>query len=98
MSREQIYYTVIGCGVCIIVAAVVWQVWPEKEEPLDPPPVVAQKLESSASTEQQVKAAHDFIRHGPAARSEVRAAITQHERYEPEVVAPLVQATMKNRD
>ena len=98
MSREQIYYTVIGCGVCIIVGVVVWQVWPERVEPLEPPPVLAQTLDSSASTEQKVKAANDFVRHGPAARMEVRSAITQHSRYEPEVVAPLVQATMKNRD
>ena len=98
MSREQIYYTTIGCGVLIIVGVVVWQVWPEPVEPLPPPGVLAQTLDSSASKEEKVKAANGFVRHGPVARLEVRSALSQHKVYEPEVVEPLVQATMKNRD
>ena len=98
MSREHIYYATIGCGLLVIVAIAVWQFWPEQVEPLPPPAVVAQTLDTSSQTEQQVAAANQFVRHGPAARQEVRTALTQHQRYEPEVVEPLVQATMKNRD
>ena len=97
MNREHIYYTIIGAGLLLVVAIVVWQVWPESTEPLDPPAVLSQKLET-APPAQKVKAAQDFVRHGAAARTEVRAALEQHQRYEPEVVAPLLQATMKNRD
>lgn len=97
MNREKIYYSAIGGGLLCFVLIIVWQVWPDPIEPLDPPGVLAQRLET-APPDQKVKAANDFVRHGEAARSEVRSALSQHQRHEPEVVAPLLQATMKNRD
>ena len=98
MNREPIYYTTIGGGLLVIVAIAIWQFWPEHVEPLPPPAEVAQTLDNSSQTEQQVAAANQFVRHGPAARQEVRTALNQHQRYDPEVVEPLVQASMKNRD
>jgi len=98
MKREHIYYAVIGVGLLIIVGTVVWQFRPEPTEPLPPPEVVAEQLDTADSTEQRVQAARTFVRHGEAARQQVRTALEQHQRYEPEVVEPLVAATMKNRD
>ena len=98
MRRDHVYYAIIGAGLLTIVGLVIWQVRPEPEEPLDPPEVLVQKLNSNASKEEKVKAARDFIRHGEAARREVRVAVNQHQQYDREVVAPLLQATAKNRD
>lgn len=98
MRREPIYYAVIGVGVLAIVGVVVWNTWPEQREPLPPPQVLAEQLDNATTKEERVEAARAFIRHGDAARVEVRAALEQHKQYEAEVVAPLLQATMKNRD
>ncbi len=98
MKRESIYYTVIGAGILVILAVVMWQFWPAANKPLDPPEVVAQRLDSSPTKEGKVQAAQDLVRHGPAAREQIRAAISHYEDYEPEVVAPLAQAAMKSED
>ena len=98
MKREHLYYSIIGVGLMVIVGIIIWSVLPEPTEPLATPEVLTQQLNSDAPTDQKVKAAQDFIRHGEAARTEVRAALVNHQSHEPEVVAPLVQATMKNRD
>lgn len=98
MKRDHIYYTVIGAGLLIIIAAVLWTTWPDAEEPLAPPVALAQQISSNAPKEEKVKAAQDFIRHGEAARVEIRTALDSYEQQPPEVVAPLLQATMKTRD
>lgn len=98
MKREPILIAVIAGGLLLMIAIAVYNYWPSRAEPLPPPAVVAQQLTASESIDVQVKAAHDFIRHGPAARVEVRTALQQHARFSPDVVAPLLQATAKNRD
>jgi hypothetical protein len=98
MKREPVYYTVISVGMAVILALLIWQFWPQPAVTLDPPQVVAQRLASGKTTDEKVRAARDFIRHGPAARLQVRAALDEHAALAPEVVAPLLQATMKNRD
>ena len=96
MNRERIYYSIIGGGLLLVVGIVVWRVWPEPEEPLEPPAVLVEKLET-APPQEKVQAAQDFIRHGPAARIEVRRSLEHHQNYEPEVLQPLLQATAKHR-
>jgi HEAT repeat protein len=98
MKREHLYYAVIAGGLLIVTLVAVINYWPSGEEPLDPPAIVAERLTTSSSADEKVRAAHDFIRHGESARVEIRAALERHETLEPEVVAPQLQATGKTRD
>ncbi|MCA9270017.1 MAG: hypothetical protein KDA41_16160 [Planctomycetales bacterium] len=99
MKREHLYWAFIGGGAVVIGVLVAWMAGAfQQEKPLPPVPVVIERLNKPASAEQQVGAAKDLIRHGAKARTEVRAALANHAKYEPEVMAPLLQATMKNRD
>jgi hypothetical protein len=98
MKREQLYYAFIAGGLLLMTIVAVVNYWPSSEVPLDPPQVVAQRFNDSSAAEEKVRAARDFIRHGETARIEIRAALEQHSSLEPEVVAPLVQATGKTRD
>ena len=98
MKREHVYYAIIGAGLLTILGIALWQLQPPQADPLDPPDVLVERLNSDASVDEKVEAARGFVRHGEAARREVRAALQQHEVYEPPVVAPLLDATMKNRD
>lgn len=99
MKSEFVQYGIIGTAILLLAGVAAVYAWPDKKvEPLDPPEIVAERLEQSDSTDVKVRAAHDFIRHGERARVQVRQALASHANYEPEVVAPLLQATMKNRD
>ena len=98
MKREHLYYAVIAGGLLLVTFVAVVNYWPTRAAPLDPPAIVAQRLNTSSAPEEKIRAAQDFIRHGEMARVEIRAALEQHASYEPEVVAPLLQATGKTRD
>ena len=98
MDKQYVYYGVIAGGVLVMVAVAVFSLLGESEEPLDPPAVVERRLTTGETKDTKIKAARDLVRHGTRARMEIRRAVQQHEQYEPEVLAPLLQATMKTRD
>jgi hypothetical protein len=98
MRREHFYYAFIAGGLLLVTIVAVVNYWPSADEPLDPPHVVAERFNTSSAPEEKIRAARDFIRHGENARVEIRAALSQHDALEPEVVAPLLQATGKTRD
>lgn len=102
MTRQKIYYLIIALNVTVVsVAGAMYAfsgVDSPKERPLDPPQVVVQRLKTAEKKAARVKAARDLIRHGERARVEIRSAVREHQHDDPEVLAPLVQATMKTRD
>ncbi|NQT38986.1 MAG: hypothetical protein HQ581_15925 [Planctomycetes bacterium] len=98
MNRDYVHYAIIAVAVVAVGATAAWYFIPEATESLDPPEVVAERLNEGVTVETKVEAARDLIRHGEMARVEVRTALAAHRRHEPEVIAPLLQATMKSRD
>ena len=98
-TKAIIQYSIVALGVIVgLVAGVRW-LWPAaSEEPLSPPQALSAVLSGPAPTVEKVRAAQQILRHGEAARSEARAAIAAYSQHEPAVMAPLLQATAKNKD
>ena len=94
MSKQ----TILIIAASAFVLTVLFWLWPAGEQPLDPPEEVAKRLETAKTTEEKVEAAQNLIRHGEVARTQIRFAIEQNTQAEPEVVAPLIQATVKSKD
>jgi len=59
---------------------------------------VLERVETAPTEVERSQAARDLVRHGEAAREEIHTALVRKQPEEPEVIAPLLQATMKVRD
>ena len=97
MKQSHLLGLACVAGVILLIL-LVWNFMGGVEPPLPPPAQLVDEVNSAATTEQRVAAARQLIRHGREARREVRSLLQSHSDYEPEVVAPIVQATGKNRD
>ncbi|MHC4181327.1 MAG: hypothetical protein ACYSWU_27840 [Planctomycetota bacterium] len=91
--RQTVYYVIIGIGVLTgIVVLAVW-LWPEDRP--DPPEVLQDRILNSPSVKERAAAAREMVYHGPAARPQVNRVLDQYKGNEPEVMVPLLQASMK---
>ena len=100
MERQHIYVLVGGVGIAMAatMAVVIAYCYVPSDERLDSPAVLEEKVLHGDTTEEQVQAARDMIRHGEAARVQIRRALTEYQGDAAEVKAPLLMATMKTKD
>lgn len=98
MNRETVYYSIIGSAVVIVGLVTYLSRRSAPQSTLPAPRDLQQQVAAEAPTETKVHAARNLIRHGRAARTEVRQSLERHESQPPAVVVPLLQATAKNRD
>jgi hypothetical protein len=96
MLPTKVQYSIIAAGVLTVTVVSAIYLWPERRP--DSPEVLFQRILSSKSVEEQAQAAEDMIYHGEAARGYAGEALTRYEGDAPEVILPLLQATMKARD
>lgn len=98
MKREHFYYVIIASGALApaIYMACVWA--SNSARKLDPPEVLKEKVLHANSTEERLAAAKAMMRHGTAARKEIRETLAASRQSEPEVRACLLQAAMAIKD
>jgi len=75
-----------------------WMWLPRGGERLDPPEVLEQRVLQGPTVEVQSKAAADMVRHGEQARPVVRRTLAEYRGNDPDVLMPLAQGAMKQRD
>jgi hypothetical protein len=93
--RQTIYYCVIGLGVLTGIVVLVRQF--VSRERLDPPNVLAEQILENSPTEQRIRAAHDMVRHGSQARSEMHRVMSDLRTDDPEVMAATIEAAAAAR-
>ncbi len=98
MKRDHIFFAIISGCVLLVGVLVFVSTRSPAEAPLQSVDEIVLELEESSTTEAKVAAAKKFIRHGSAARVEIRKALTSHQDDQPKVVDTLLQATIKTLD
>jgi hypothetical protein len=89
----------VALGVAV-AAMVAWWCWPSGAQRVDPPQVLQERVLQGSSPEVQSQAAQDMVKYKPSeeARTSVHQALAEYRGNEPEVLVPLVQSVLKQRD
>ena len=91
-----------ACVAVLVAAAAVlaWYCWPSGTQHVAPPQVLQERVVQGNSPEVQSRAAQDMVKYQPSeeARTSVHEALKEYRGNDPEVLVPLVQGVLKQRD
>jgi hypothetical protein len=97
MKREHVYYAVIALGVLVVFCYFTGFFFSSSTR-LESPQMLAEKVLHGSSTAEQVAAAQGLIRHGSAARKEIRETLAASRGSDPQVRVYLLQAVLSIKD
>jgi len=89
----------VALGVAV-AAMLAWWCWPSSAQREDPPQVLQERVLQGNSPEVQSQAAQDMVKYKASeeARPFVHQALAEYRGNDPEVLVPLVQGVLKQRD